>query len=193
MYNQAMVNPFAAFVYDIKRIPSIAFQNQRNGEDVKLLLRQHPITNIRWALPIALLAFLPFAAQTWGNTFLATLQLPTIVETFTTTEIILLTSTYYLVLIYIGISGLLRWFFNVLLLTNLRVIDLTYRPPFHWQITQAQLEEVQDVSFTQGGILGIIFNYGTIYLQTAGTSQNIMLSKVPQPSRVNELIVGLLP
>ncbi len=87
----------------------------------------------------------------------------------------------------------MRWYFDVLIVTDKRVIDIALVPPFNWQVTQAQLEEVQDVRHTQGGIFGIIFNVGNIYIQTAGTSQNIAIYKVPKPNRVHELIIQLLP
>jgi len=94
---------------------------------------------------------------------------------------------------YFAFVNFSNWFYNVLFVTNLRVVDINYRAPFHSQTTQAQLKEVQDVRYTQGGLFGIAFNYGNLFVQTAGTKQNIQLTRIPNPNIVQERIVQLLP
>ena len=58
-------------------------------------------------------------------------------------------------------------------------------------VSEAQLEEIQDVSHTQGGLWQILFDYGGVFVQTAGIKQNIEILKVPHPGKVHDVITDL--
>ena len=187
-----MHNPLSAFVYDSSNVSSIHFENQRTNESVKLLIRQHVVTNLPWIIiaTCAVLANIFFAIN--FDTIAGFVGVNPENILFTTIDLQIISIVYFAGVGYYAILNFLRWYFNVLIVTDKRVIDVNFRPPFTWQTSQAQLEEIQDVRHTQGGLLGIIFNYGNIYVQTAGTRQNITINKIPNPNRVHEIIVRLL-
>ncbi|MBU1028727.1 PH domain-containing protein, partial [Patescibacteria group bacterium] len=58
----------------------------------------------------------------------------------------------------------------------------------HRTVSEAPYEKVQDVSFTITGVLGTIFKYGTITIQTAGTHVNLELTHVRRPQDIHHLI-----
>ncbi|MCA9392104.1 PH domain-containing protein [candidate division WWE3 bacterium] len=188
-----MFNPLATFVYDHTNIPSITFGSQKINEPVLLFVRRDVATNIGWVVVLTLLALLPTIVKIHGGAISIFLGGDPLAALFNAAELGLITLLYYMLILYVAFLNFLKWYFNVLIVTDQRIIDINFTPPFSWRTAQAQLEEVQDVQHTQAGILGIIFNYGDVMVQTAGTKQNIAISKVPNPNRIHELIIQNLP
>ncbi len=188
-----MHNPLSTFTFDADNIKSVRFSTQYDNESIKLFLRRHVATNFFWLFMLVLLASPALFLVFYPDLVFSFIDTSVFAQLFSHTELKLIVAIYMLGVSYYGIMNFMRWYFDVLIVTNKRVIDIALVPPFNWQVTQAQLEEVQDVRHTQGGIFGIIFNMGNIYIQTAGTSQNIAIYKVPKPNRVHELIIQLLP
>ena len=77
-------------------------------------------------------------------------------------------------------------------MTNQRLVDLDVTWPFRRFVTETRISQVQDVSFSQGGFISSIFNYGGVYIQTAGVEQNIELSKAPNPALIHDKITDLV-
>lgn len=196
IYNKPMAsihNPLSSFDYDPKRLTAITFSDQRHDEVIKLVLRSHPIVNLPWFLITIIGLLIPVGLHTL---VIQTELIPTttyLYNLFSSAEINLMYVLYYLGIFYFALYNFLGWYFNVLVITNQRVVDFNYDPPFNRQTTQAQLEEVQDVRQTQRGTLAIAFNYGDIFIQTAGTKQNILLRKIPKPHQTHSIIVDQLP
>ena len=86
----------------------------------------------------------------------------------------------------------LNWYFNVGIITNKRVVDIDFFNILYKEITVAQLDKVQDVTIKSGGFIEAFFDYGTIFIQTAGTEANVEFSDTPMPSQVVNLINKLL-
>ncbi|PIZ44390.1 hypothetical protein CO180_01270 [candidate division WWE3 bacterium CG_4_9_14_3_um_filter_41_6] len=189
----SLLNPFATFVYDPVNIPTINFETQRQGEVVHLMLRQDAITNVPWITITLIAIFIPGQIITLLNSLPSEFSALNILALFSEPEWTLISFVYGLAIFYYAFINVVSWFFNVVLVTNIRVVDVNFQAPFHTQTTQAQLQEIQDVRYTQGGIWGIIFNFGNLYIQTAGTNQNIHLKYIPNPNIVQEHIVKLLP
>lgn len=176
------LNPLAAFATKPRRV---FFQNQDQGEKIILLLRQHVITNLPWVIISFALALLPimFLAFQEGFAFWQVLS-----DNFRW----VLLALWYLISFGYVLVNFLTWYFSVMLVTNKRIMDIDLVGFLYRQVTETKLKEVQDVSHTQGGIAQIIFNYGNLYVQTAGTAQNIEILKVPRPGYVHDFITDLV-
>jgi len=61
---------------------------------------------------------------------------------------------------------------NELIITNENLIQVIQTSLFNRKISQLSLEKVQDVSSTQSGVIQSVFNYGTIFIETAGEAAN---------------------
>ena len=53
------------------------------------------------------------------------------------------------------------------------------------------MHNIEDVTAEIRGILGTVFNYGTIYVQTAGRVTHFEFNNIPNPHRVAKLILDL--
>ncbi len=81
-----------------------------------------------------------------------------------------------------------EYYWNSFVITTRRVIDIDQVGFFKRTVSEAPYDRVQDVSFTIEGVLGTIFKYGTIVVQTAGTHVNLELIYVHHPQDVHHLI-----
>lgn len=180
-------NPLAAFAI----APRVNFETQNPGEKVVLLLRRHFITNTNWIVITTVLAVLPL----FWNQIIELLRITTNYYELQIVNlkfpVILLPVVYYLLLFGFTMVSFLKWYFSVFLVTDKRVLDVDLIGFLYRNVSEAELEEIQDVSHTQGGLWQILFDYGSIFVQTAGTMQNIEMLKVPHPGRVHDVITDL--
>lgn len=79
---------------------------------------------------------------------------------------------------------------NVILVTSDKLAQLLNPSLFNRKISQLNINDVQDVTVTQRGILPHAFNYGTLVVETAGEQQNYTFSLVPDPYATSKTIIG---
>lgn len=84
--------------------------------------------------------------------------------------------------------NILIWFFNVGIITTERVVDIDFHGVIYKEITEARLDKIQDITEKAGGFAESFFNFGHLYLQTAGGEQNIEFDNVPHTAMVIKLI-----
>jgi hypothetical protein len=179
-------NPVAAY----SELPHVCFRGQETGEQVEILLRRHIITNLRWIVPsiigllIPPLIYLSHIAHQPGFESLATIP---------DTTIFLAEILWYVVIIGYALESFLSWYYNVYLVTSIRLVDVDFIGLLQYASTEAELRQVQDVEHKQVGLWQLLFNYGTVEIQTAGIRQDLVFEKVPKPNRVADIITDLLP
>lgn len=170
-------NPLSAFCF----LPTHAkFENQDIDEKVVLLLRRHPITNLPWITLVIILALVPTLAG-----ILQVLQiLPPKFQVATTV-------LWYLFTTAIFIQGALTWFFNVNIVTNKRIVDVDFYTLIYREISDARIDNIQEITYKVGGLLGTFFHFGNVEIQTAGALPNFNFENVPNPSRVTNILQDL--
>lgn len=152
------------------------FEFQSVQEEILLIVRAHPITQLGWILNgffiLLLLLFLNF---TIGR-FLQPAQ--------------------NLIFNLIGVSfilgyywfNFLSYFFNVGIITNMRIVDIDFNAVIYKEVTEARLNKVEDITAKAGGYFASLFNYGNVFIQTAGNELQIEFLNVPRPAHVVRLI-----
>jgi len=180
-------NPFTALAVDPV---SVSLEMQERDETIELIIRRHVITNIQWIFLVLVAMTVPFIFYSeFGREQLFTQRLIDVVSQ--KGQIFFLIMWYVIVGFYI-VQNAMLWFFNVLIVTDTRIVDLDVIWPFHRKITEAQLRQVQDVSFAQVGLFANIVNYGDIHVQTAGIKQDIEILRVPDPAFIHDQITDLV-
>jgi hypothetical protein len=177
---EANANPLASFAVCP---PLTRFTTQESGENVILLLRQHPVVNIPWLLLSIALIFFPAVFD----------YVPLISIMPANFQFMTLVLWYFMVLVYV-VGQFLHWYFNVYIVTDERVVDIDFFGMAHRDVKVTKLDKIQDVNFQQGGLWASIFNYGHVYIQTAGEGPNARYDflKVPRPARVIEILGQLI-
>lgn len=159
----------------------VRFETQEEEERVILFLRQHIVVNVPWVTIAIVLVFAP-----------SLLLLPVLMHNvpFALPPSYLLVGAlaWYLVTLGFVLTNFLRWFFNIYIVTNERIVDIDFYYLLFKRFSQAELEKIQDISFSTGGVFATIFNYGNVMVETAGEAPNLEFAAVPRPDRVVETI-----
>ncbi|OGK63072.1 hypothetical protein A2334_00345 [Candidatus Roizmanbacteria bacterium RIFOXYB2_FULL_38_10] len=160
--------------------PTTRFDSQSKTEEVLLVIRAHPIILIPTFINSLALFFILFFLNFFLPSFL------------TITQILFINLMF---LVFLGNYlwfGFLNWYFNVGIITNERVVDVDYSVVLYKEITYTLLSHVQDVTAKSGGFLESLFNFGNLFVQTAGTETNTEFLNIPHPSGVAKIINTLI-
>ncbi len=164
---------------------NISFVDQEEDEEIILFTRRHFITNFPWVFGSFVLALLPIALFPFLMRFSPFPTLSTETESF-----VLL--FYYLIILGYVLLKFTLWYFHVGIITSKRVIDIDIHGILYKDISEAKNEFIQDVSYSQIGFVRSLFNYGEVFVQTAGSMQNIEFDKAPRPATIARIIGDLL-
>jgi len=158
----------------------IFFQNQEENEVVLLFIRRAFITNFKWIVLSIFLLLLPF--------LLTAIHISSLPAKF---NVIFMLFYFLLVASYIYVN-FITWYFNISLVTDQRVVDIDFSGLVYKDVASTKLSLVQDVSFSQIGVMRTFFDYGDVLVQTAGTLDNFDFTSAPQPDNVVHLIGDLI-
>lgn len=173
-------NKKSSVLYSYCLNPQTKFDTQEEGEKVYLLLRSHPFTQIGWIFGSIILFFLLFISNLFTKNFFSLEQITLINIIFT---VIIISYVWF---------KILNWYFNVGIITSKRVIDIDFYAVLYKEITNAQLGRIEDTTVKSGGYFRSLFDYGSIFVQTAGTEANVEFIDVPHPSDAVQIINKLL-
>jgi len=163
----------------------IKFVNQETDEVILLFLRRHFITNLRWIVIGAIFALIPFIFIILANFGTSLIQLPFKYS-------LMLTLAYYFILLNYFFVNFITWYFNISFVTEKRVVDIDFSGLVYKNLAATKLSLVQDVSYSQTGVIRSIFDYGDVFVQTAGSFENFDFSAVPHPAKVVGIIEDLI-
>lgn len=153
------------------------FINKDTDEEVVLIVRKHPFTNVKWIVATIIMLFAPVVLA-----FFPILSfLP---EAYRFIAVV----GWYLITTAFAFENFLSWFFNVNIITNQRVVDVNFVNLIYREIPEADLEQIQDVTVAVGSVLRTFFNYGDVIIQTASEVQRISFDAIPNPDGVAKIL-----
>lgn len=170
----------------IVRPQKCQFEGQDPDEKILLLLRAHPITNLPWIFLAIFVFFIPFFVSSVAS--LLNFNWALIPPNF---QIILLIINYLFVLMIV-FEGFLNWYFNATLVTSKKVLDIDFEYLLYKGVDIAPLSKIEEADSVIAGVLGTVFNFGDVKVQTAGATVAIEMKKIPKPSTVADLILDLV-
>lgn len=177
MDDQVTVDRFLhAFIIN----PAVRYDHQHPNEKIVLLLRAHPVTQLPWIFNMVVFLVVVAISYYFASLYLSPGELTTV-------------AIFLLVFIAsYGWFNFVRWYFNVGIITNERIIDIDFINLLRQEVSEARLQKIEDVTFKSGGYFGSLFNYGKVFIQTAGTEVNIEFDEVPDPAEVIAIINKVL-
>ena len=158
----------------------VNFETREKEEKVILLLRRHPFTNISWIFIGLLMSAVPIIL----NAFSLTSFLPAEFG-------LIATLGWYLITIAFFLENFLTWFFNVNIVTDERVIDIDFLNLIYKRVSDTNIDKIQDVTYTMGGVARTLFNYGDVFIQTAAEVPNFDFLAVPNPDKIAKILQDL--
>lgn len=179
------MNILSSFCKDPK---GISFQTQKHDEVIVLFLRAHLIKNLFWIITSLILIAIPPIIAILSSIFDIRFFSSPLVSHFTAIYVLF----YYLIVFSYIFINFLHWFYNVFIVTSERVVDIDYSDIVIHNIAVTKLTHVQDVNYTQSGFIPTFFNYGNLFVQTAGTEINFEAPSVPKPREATHIIGDLI-
>jgi membrane protein YdbS with pleckstrin-like domain len=173
---------FPSFFDQPKRL---FFAEQEPDENIELFLRQHGITNLGWIIS-AIFAILVAPFLVWIDQGLVDF-IPDVPINIAIGAFII----YYLLVTVFVLEKFLFWYFNIYIVTNRHIVDVNFTSLLSRDITEVDLVNIESVSSRVAGILGPLFNFGDVEVETAAKTQAVNFSKVPQPDKVADRIEDL--
>lgn len=176
--------PLAAYAMDPD---GVFFATQGENEEIHLFMRKHFITNLPWIIFSAILLLLPLVAG-----FFVGGSIPDTLRISANTFIVLILFYYIVVFGLFILTSFINWYFNVYIVTNQRIVDVDFISILYREVSSTRLNLIQDVTVKTGGVLRAIFDYGDVFIQTAGTEVNFDFHAVPHPQEVAREIEKLM-
>ncbi len=177
----AKKSPFSAF-YPFPK--NISFMSIGKDEAVVLIVRHHWSKLVSRGVLALLALFFPFlisySVPTWfegaiGSAFF----------------IIGLFLFFMMISATILIDSFLKWFFQMNVITTKRIIDVDFVSITTHRVSETTFDQVQDVSHSPAGPFASFFDYGDLYVQTAGSQREFEFHNIPRPRDVQDTILDL--
>lgn len=167
-------HPLSAYIY---KPDGLNFVEKEPEEEIYLFLRSHPITNLGWIF----MTFVMLIVPAFVSIFSFFEALPLNIK-------ILCYMVWYLLVIAFSFEKFLSWYFHVNLVTNERIIEVDFVNFIYKEVSDANIDKIQEVTVQMGGALKTFFNYGDVLVQTASEIPNIEFSSVPNPDKVAQIL-----
>lgn len=163
----------------------VHFETQGQDEKILLLLRKHPITQAPWIAFAVFFLLVPLI----GIPLLLELE---VLPNFVTGGFLAFIVVFWYVIIFgYAFVRFLLWFFNVNIVTDQRIVDIDFPHLLFKESTATRISQIEDITHRRGGFARTIFDFGDVFVQTAGAMPNIEFLDIPRPNTVVRRIVDV--
>ena len=160
--------------------PEVSFIQEQKDEEVVLVLRAHPITNVKWLLVVIGALLLPEILIMLG----ALAEVPYKI-------IFVGRLVWYLMMLGYSFERFLTWYYSVFIITNERIIDVDFVNLLYRVMSYANLNHIEEPAMVSGGFIRSFFKYGDVVVPTAAEKSTIEANDVPYPDKVIRIISEL--
>lgn len=158
----------------------VRYDGEDRDEQIYYIFRRSFLTNYKWVF----LSVLPFIISCYFWRFIQEGLLFDAPASFS------VTLRFFICLISFGIAfqGFLNWYFNVFIVTSKKIVDVDFHGVLYKNISVAPIKSIEDVTSNISGTFGVIFNIGSVYVQTAAEQREFEFVGAADPMRVRDLI-----
>ncbi len=165
------------------------FSGQKNNEEVLLVVRRHWFDILK-----QFIAIFAMSALLVGSFIVFPLIFPSISMRGGGQSRTLFVFAENIFAMLIWITFFLIWidyYFDVWIITNLRVVNVEQKGLFSRNVSELELERIQDVTTEVYGMIPTFLNYGDVFVQTAGERERFQFRQVPDPYYIKDMIMKL--
>lgn len=163
------------------------FPSQEPGEKIYLVVRQHWVYLAqRLLIWVIFVAFILFFKH----------YMPTVLPQLFTGTAGLVTGIFTQVYsLFLVLSLFIIWvlyYLNIQIITDVRIVDIMQEGLFNHTLSELHINRIQDVTSEIKGVLGTLFGFGNVFVQTAGALERFVFNNVPRPNAIEKLILDLV-
>ncbi len=162
------------------------FPSQQPNEKIVIVVREHWFLLVTKIFAVLLLSTLPWVARALLDSTDILSRSHTAAGIFST-----VTSVYYLGLLTSLFIIFVLYYLNIHIVSEERIVDIDQVGLLLHEVSELNIETIEDVSSKTSGLLGNILNYGTVYIQTAGATEKFEFNNVPDPEHIAKIILEL--
>ncbi len=159
----------------LQRLP-----NARPGEQVILLLHRHWIDVLRIFMFTTLLIIIPLFV---GGT-LVFVNAPILSHAVFGPILLSLLGAYLLIVLSVTLTEITDYWLDVWIVTNERIINSEQHGLFNRVVSEVHLNQIQDITSEQRGLLGTFLTFGNVYAQTAAERERFTFKNIDNPDTV---------
>lgn len=164
----------------------LSLEGKNITTNIRLFVRRHIVTNLPWIVTTIVLLLIPFLLQIIVS--LSGMSFATLPGNFVTVFLLM----YYLITLIYAFISFLDWFYNIILITNTEIIDVDYSDVVYHNVAATKVSLIEDVNYTQLGFIRGLFNFGDLFVQTAGGHENIEALAIPQPAKITRIVLDFI-
>lgn len=157
------------------------------AEPVVLFVRRHWFAFVGWALLIAVMALVPIPVLVIVGSTLGSASASASVRALVVFGI----SMYLLMTLAIFLVAWIDFYLDSTIVTEKRLVDVHQNGLFNHRVSEQSLLKVQDVTVRVRGPWQTFFQFGTVYVETAGEAPNFEMNNLPHPHHVANTITEL--
>jgi hypothetical protein len=162
------------------------FPSQQPNEKIILAVREHWFRLFSKALIVVMLSLIPWLIRLLlVNT--GTIELSPIADQIFS----VVSQLYYLGLIVSMFIIFVLYYLNLHVVSAERVVDIDQVGLLFHEISELNIETIEDVTSQTKGIIGNLLDYGTVYIQTAGATERFEFDNISNPAQVAKTILEL--
>jgi len=163
------------------------FPEQHENERIILFTRRHWIVFLGHTITAAIIGGVIEIAL-----LLAYFYFPDLADDPDTVKVLIFLGAIIALMIWLIIYiGWVDYYLDVWMISNERIVEIKQNALFNRQISELNLEKIQDVNAKVVGFWGTLLGYGTILVQTAGSTEMFEFLRIPKPYEVQKVILML--
>ncbi len=172
------------------RFKNYIFKEKRSDEEIILVLRRHWLVLVAKMLPFILLFGMVFVFPFLLK--IAWFNLNLIMGINFEQSIVSFLQVIFLMFLWVGLFfAWIDYYLDVWVITNFRIINIEQKGLFSREVSELDHEKIQDVTTEIHGIIPTIFDFGNLFIQTAGEKSRFIFKQIPHPVTVRKIIMQL--
>ncbi len=174
------ISEISAYIKEIK-------EKNKNEENLIIFLRRHWIDFFSQILPIisiSLILVVAYAIVVFFGPDRSSAPPEWQIIVF----LITIASLFLWVLFFVVF---ISYYLDVWIVTDERIIDIRQKGLFRREISELSLDNIQDLTTEIAGVIPTLYDFGDLFIQTAGKVARFTFVSIPHPERIRDIILVL--
>lgn len=171
----------------LNRYANFHFTGQKHGEMILLLLHRHWFDILKQMIVVFFMIIVLLSSLVFLPGYF-----PVITEAPDYNRLLFFFESAFAMLIWIVFFVIwIDYYLDVWIITDTRVVNIEQISLFSRQISELELENIQDITTEVKGMIPTFLNYGNVYIQTAAEKERFLFRNIPDPYHTKDLLMAL--